>query len=81
MSNLISLYQILLILLVATHSIHCGAKDAVKDVYIVYMGSLAEGGGYSPTSHHLNILEEVLGERLMFLKFYFLIFFFPIVII
>ncbi|XP_050280574.1 subtilisin-like protease SBT4.13 [Quercus robur] len=26
------------------------------------MGSLAEGGGYSPTSHHLNILEEVLGE-------------------
>ncbi|KAL4599122.1 hypothetical protein ACB092_11G104600 [Castanea dentata] len=62
MSNLISLYQILLVLLVATHSIHCGAKDAAKDVYIVYMGSLVEGEGYSPTSHHLNILEEVLGE-------------------
>ncbi|KAM4071612.1 hypothetical protein ACB094_11G074100 [Castanea mollissima] len=62
MSNLISLYQILLVLLVATHSIHCGAKDAAKDVYIAYMGSLVEGEGYSPTSHHLNILEEVLGE-------------------
>ncbi|KAL4599939.1 hypothetical protein ACB092_11G163400 [Castanea dentata] len=58
---LIPLYQILVVLLVATLSICYGDRDKAKDVYIVYMGSLPEVE-YSPTSHHLNILNEVLGE-------------------
>ncbi|KAL0008291.1 hypothetical protein SO802_009793 [Lithocarpus litseifolius] len=61
MSSIISPYYFLLILLVAAHSICCSATDKEKDVYIVYMGSLPEGQ-YSPTSHHLSLLEEVLGE-------------------
>ncbi|KAF3969352.1 hypothetical protein CMV_006847 [Castanea mollissima] len=61
MSSIISPYHFLLILLVAAHSICCGATGKEKDVYIVYMGSLPEGQ-YSPTSHHLSLLEEVLGE-------------------
>nr|POE69489.1 subtilisin-like protease sbt4.8 [Quercus suber] len=50
-----------MVLLVATLSVCYGDRDKAKDVYIVYMGSLPEGE-YSPTSHHLNILNEVLGE-------------------
>ncbi|KAM3684909.1 hypothetical protein ACB094_11G080400 [Castanea mollissima] len=61
MASIISPSHFLLILLVAAHSICCGATDKEKDVYIVYMGSLPEGQ-YSPTSHHLSLLEEVLGE-------------------
>ncbi|XP_030962659.1 subtilisin-like protease SBT4.3 isoform X2 [Quercus lobata] len=61
MSSIISPFHFLLILLVAAHSICCGATDKEKDVYIVYMGSLPEGQ-YSPTSHHLSLLEEILGE-------------------
>ena len=62
MSSIISPYHFLLSLLVAAHSICCGATDKEKDVYIVYMGSLPESQ-YSPTSHHLSLLEEILGER------------------
>ena len=62
MSISIPLYQILAVLLVATLSVCYGDRDKAKDVYIVYMGSLPEGE-YSPTSHHLNILNEVLGDR------------------
>ena len=63
MSNIISLYHFFVILIVAAHSIICfGSTDNEKDVYIVYMGSLPEGE-YSPTSKHLNVLKEVVGER------------------
>ena len=65
MSNIISLYHffVILIVIVAAHSIICfGSTDNEKDVYIVYMGSLPEGE-YSPTSKHLSVLKEVVGER------------------
>ncbi|KAL4599121.1 hypothetical protein ACB092_11G104500 [Castanea dentata] len=64
MSSLIFLFRVLVVLVVATLSIHCGATtetDTAKDIYIVYMGSLPEGE-YSPSSHHFSILQEVLGE-------------------
>ncbi|KAK7827014.1 subtilisin-like protease sbt4.9 [Quercus suber] len=63
MSSLIFLFQVLVVLIVATLSIHCGTTKTyiAKDVYIVYMGSLPEGE-YSSTSHHSSILQEVLGE-------------------
>ena len=62
MSGTISLYRFFVILTVAAHSICCGATDNEKDVYIVYMGSLPEDQ-YSPMSHHLSVLQEVLEER------------------
>ena len=63
MSNIISLYHFFVILIVAAHNIICfGSTDNEKDVYIVYMGSLPEGE-YSPTSKHLSVLKEVVGER------------------
>ncbi|XP_074348967.1 subtilisin-like protease SBT4.4 [Apium graveolens] len=35
--------------------------DEDRKVYIVYMGSLPQGE-YSPSSHHLNILKQVIGD-------------------
>jgi hypothetical protein len=72
MSSIIPLYHFFVILIVAAHSIICcGATDNEKDVYIVYMGSLPEGE-YSPTSNHLSVLQEVVGERYLFINFYLL---------
>ncbi|XP_019092902.1 PREDICTED: subtilisin-like protease SBT4.13 isoform X2 [Camelina sativa] len=36
--------------------------DEDKQVYIVYMGSLSSRAGYTPTSNHMSILQEVTGE-------------------
>ncbi|XP_058745582.1 subtilisin-like protease SBT4.3 [Vicia villosa] len=36
--------------------------DESSKLYIVYMGSLPNEASYSATSHHLNILEEVIGD-------------------
>ncbi|KAI9114735.1 hypothetical protein K1719_014433 [Acacia pycnantha] len=44
-------------------SIFCDAIDDTGDdrkTYIVYMGSLPEESSYSPTSHHLSILKQVI---------------------
>lgn len=64
MSSLIFPFSVLVVLVVATLSIHYGATetDTAKDVYIVHMGSLPEGE-YSPSSPHSSILQEVLSER------------------
>jgi hypothetical protein len=37
----------------------------IKQEDIVYMGSLPEGE-YSPSSHHLSLLQEVVKDRLKY---------------
>lgn len=34
--------------------------DEYRKTYIVYMGSLPEESSYSPTSHHLSLLQQVI---------------------
>ncbi|CAJ2663574.1 unnamed protein product [Trifolium pratense] len=36
------------------------SDDETSQLYIVYMGSLPKEASYSPTSHHLSILQEVM---------------------
>jgi hypothetical protein len=37
--------------------------DESSKIYIVYMGSLPKGSKYSPTAHHLSLLQNVIGGR------------------
>lgn len=53
-------------LIISISTCYGGATDKTKDLYIVYMGSLPESD-YSPLSHHLSLLQEVLGERYLFI--------------
>ncbi|XP_075644376.1 subtilisin-like protease SBT4.3 isoform X2 [Castanea sativa] len=50
-----------MVLIISISICYGGATDKTKDLYIVYMGSLPESD-YSPLSHHLSLLQEVLGE-------------------
>ncbi|XP_039687557.1 subtilisin-like protease SBT4.4 isoform X2 [Medicago truncatula] len=36
--------------------------DESSKLYIVYMGSLPKGASYSPTSHHVSLLQHVMDE-------------------
>ncbi|KAJ4829906.1 hypothetical protein Tsubulata_025135 [Turnera subulata] len=47
---------------IATGSLLCSASGDVRKVYIVYMGSLSSQPEYSPTSHHLSMLQEALDD-------------------
>ncbi|KAK1568143.1 hypothetical protein Q3G72_021119 [Acer saccharum] len=64
-STLLTLqYIFLAVLVVAACSTQHGSTDDDKQVYIVYMGSLpSEGKEYSPQSHHISILQEVVNSR------------------
>nr|POE82184.1 subtilisin-like protease sbt4.9 [Quercus suber] len=53
--------HIFMSLIISISTCYGGATDKTKDLYIVYMGSLPESD-YSSLSHHLSILQEVLGE-------------------
>ncbi|AED97145.1 unnamed protein product [Arabidopsis thaliana] len=53
-----SLLSCLLVLFLSSVS----AVTDDKQVYIVYMGSLSSRADYTPTSDHMNILQEVTGE-------------------
>ncbi|KAK7820491.1 subtilisin-like protease sbt4.9 [Quercus suber] len=55
--------HIFMSLIISISTCYGGATDKTKDLYIVYMGSLPESD-YSSLSHHLSILQEVLGERI-----------------
>ncbi|KAK1567438.1 hypothetical protein Q3G72_012279 [Acer saccharum] len=57
-------YTFLAALAVAAASTKPGATDGDnKQVYIVYMGSLPARIEYSPQSHHISILQEVVNGR------------------
>lgn len=58
--------HIFMALIISISTCYGGATDKTKDLYIVYMGSLPESD-YSPLSHHLSLLQEVLGERYLFI--------------
>ncbi|CAI9092715.1 OLC1v1028033C1 [Oldenlandia corymbosa var. corymbosa] len=55
------LYVLLVIYVIGVNGISAVLDDERK-VYIVYMGSLP-AGEYSPSTHHLSILEEVVDSR------------------
>ncbi|KAG6762205.1 hypothetical protein POTOM_032697 [Populus tomentosa] len=57
----LSSYCILLVFIIVADLSLCTAQND-KQVYIVYMGSLPTGE-YSPTSHHLSLLEEIVEGR------------------
>ncbi|XP_013626670.1 PREDICTED: cucumisin-like isoform X1 [Brassica oleracea var. oleracea] len=55
-----------LLLLLFSSSILAITHDHLdKQEYIVYMGSLPSRADYTPMSHHMSILQEVVGESLM----------------
>ncbi|KAK2647496.1 hypothetical protein Ddye_014985 [Dipteronia dyeriana] len=57
-------YIFLAVLVVAACSTLPGSiYDDKKVVYIVYMGSLPDEIEYSPHSHHISILQEVISGR------------------
>ncbi|KAF7833346.1 subtilisin-like protease SBT4.3 [Senna tora] len=61
-SSIIFICVSFLFLALAITSLPCDAIEADDDrkTYIIYMGSLPELSSYSPTSHHLSILQQVV---------------------
>jgi len=63
MINVVLLFSVSLVL-TSRISLAYGAiesGDESNKLHIVYMGSLPKGVTYSPTSHHLNMLQQVIG--------------------
>ncbi|OWM77390.1 hypothetical protein CDL15_Pgr016787 [Punica granatum] len=56
---------ILAVVFLSINSIACSSQDDDRKVYIVYMGSLPTETSeiYSPTSHHLSLLQDVVGDE------------------
>lgn len=57
--NFLLFFLVSLIPLALGSNIESKSNDENSKIYIVYMGSLPEGGMYSPTSHHLSIMQQV----------------------
>ena len=57
--NNLLLFLCVSFILTSIVSIVCDANDENGELHIVYMGSLPNGA-YSPTSHHLGMLQQVV---------------------
>ncbi|CAG7879845.1 unnamed protein product [Brassica rapa] len=60
-----SFLSCLLVLLFSSSIIAITHDGQDKQEYIVYMGSLPSQADYAPMSHHMSILQEIVGESLM----------------
>ncbi|CAN7006018.1 unnamed protein product [Brassica rapa subsp. trilocularis] len=60
-----SFLSFLLVLLFSSSIIAITHDGQDKQEYIVYMGSLPSQADYAPMSHHMSILQEIVGESLM----------------
>ncbi|CAF1698432.1 unnamed protein product [Brassica oleracea] len=60
-----SFLSFILVLLFSSSIIAITHDDQDKQEYIVYMGSLPSQADYTPMSHHISILQEIVGESLM----------------
>ncbi|KAL1193134.1 Subtilisin-like protease SBT4.9 [Cardamine amara subsp. amara] len=67
MAKLAASYDLFSCLIVLFLSLVSAVTDDPQDkqVYVVYMGSLPSQLEYTPTSHHMSILQEVTGESSM----------------
>jgi hypothetical protein len=62
MLNVVLLFSVSLVLTSIISSAYGAIEsgDESNKLHIVYMGSLPKGASYSPTSHHLNLLQQVI---------------------
>ncbi|AET01121.1 subtilisin-like protease SBT4.8 [Medicago truncatula] len=62
MLNIVLLLSVSLVLTSIISSAYGAIEsgDESNKLHIVYMGSLRKGASYSPTSHHLNLLQQVI---------------------
>ncbi|KAK7266293.1 hypothetical protein RIF29_18936 [Crotalaria pallida] len=58
----LALFCMCVILATSSRFLLCGANNEEdRKAYIIYMGSLPKEEDYSPTSHHLSMLQQVVG--------------------